>query len=88
MCCKLTASHDYYLEIGARADDQILNRSGLLQISANIDLQDLLWILSIVGLTRFVLSPPHFNPYREGYRVKQNTCSRNEGKGEKKKGRK
>lgn len=55
MCCKLTASHDHYLEIGATPDDQVLSRSGLLQISANIDLQDLLWILSIVG---FVLSPP------------------------------
>lgn len=53
MCCKLTASHDHYLEIAARPDDQVLDRSDLLQISANIDLRDLLWILSIVGFVLF-----------------------------------
>lgn len=58
MCCKLTASHDHYLEIGARPDEQVLNRSGLLQISANADLEDLLWFLSVVGLPRFVLFSP------------------------------
>lgn len=49
---------DHYLEIWARPDEQVLNRSALLQISANIGLQVLHWILSIVALARLVLVSP------------------------------